>query len=193
MLNILCLSALVCNARAQHLFDMGLKGGIGQDDLSTSYAHSPLFGGHAGVFARVTPPLLPGVQGELLVSTIGTSLQVEDMSLDLRAVAVQVPLFLVLAFGPVEVHAGGHYARYLDHPAIGAGNFTIDGHSVSAGDLNKEGIGLLGGVGFRLGHFYAGARYLHALHDMGTGPILSGVRSRQLQAYIGVGFFKAPK
>jgi hypothetical protein len=59
MLNILCLSALVCNARAQHLFDMGLKGGIGQDDLSTSYAHSPLFGGHAGVFARVPPRCCP--------------------------------------------------------------------------------------------------------------------------------------
>lgn len=104
---------LACCSLSAQLFDLGLKGGINQDDLRTSFNHEPLLGGHAGVFARIKPPILPGVQGELLVSTLGTNVRAEGQELDLRTASLQVPLLLVVALGPVELHAGGYYEKYL--------------------------------------------------------------------------------
>ncbi|MBL7950844.1 MAG: outer membrane beta-barrel protein [Flavobacteriales bacterium] len=179
-------------AQAQ-LFDLGLKGGVNQDDLRSSFQHEPLLGGHAGIFARVKPPVLPGVQGELLVSTLGTNVRAEGQELDLRTASLQAPLFIVMAFGPFELHAGGYYEKYLTKSFTTDSDITFDGNTVRVADLADNGLGLLGGAGLRLGHFYAGARYLYGLEDVGTGPVLDGVRSRQVQAYIGFGFFKPLK
>lgn len=144
-------------AQAQ-LFDLGLKGGINQDDLRTNYSHSALVGGHAGVFARVKPPILPGVQGEVLFTSLGSRVSVEDYRADLRTAAVQVPLFLLLSLGPVEVHAGGYYDRYLTKEFRIDQSIDLGNASLSVNDLADDGYGLLGGAGLRLGHFYAGAR-----------------------------------
>lgn len=179
-------------AQAQ-LFDLGLKGGINQDDLKSKFQHEPLLGGNAGVFARIKPPILPGVQGELLISTLGTNVRAEGQELDLRTASLQAPLFLVMAFGPVELHAGGYYEKYLTKSFTTDLDVLIEGNTVRVADLADDGLGLLGGAGLRLGHFYAGARYLYGLEDVGSGPVLDGVRSRQVQAYIGFGFFKPMK
>ena len=174
------------------LFDLGLKGGLSQDDLRTSYAHEPLIGGHAGLFVRVKPPILPGGQGELLLSSFGSRITVNGVQGDLRSLALQMPLFMVVALGPVELHAGGYYERYLTQELATQFNVDFDDLPVEAGQLHDEGYGLLAGAGLRLGHFYAGVRYNMGMKDLGTGPFLSDVRTRQLQAYLGFGFFKSP-
>ena len=193
MRTLLHLLALLFFIPAQaQLFDIGLKGGVNQDDLRTDFSHDPLLGGHAGVFARVKPPILPGVQGEVLLTTLGSRVSADGYRADLRTAAIQVPIFLVLSLGPVELHAGGYYDRYLTK------DFRIDQQvdfgdaSLSVNDLADDGYGLLGGAGLRLGHFYAGGRYLYGLQDLGNGPVFQGVRSQQVQVYIGFGLFKAP-
>src|SRR6187402_1809275 len=101
---LLCACAvLLCTApalNAQRLFDLGLKGGVNMDDLSTSFSHSAILGGHFGLFARVKPPLLPGLQGEVLVSSLGSSVTFEGYQADVRSVDLQLPLFIVMPFGP---------------------------------------------------------------------------------------------
>lgn len=182
---------LFCAAQAQ-LFDLGIKGGINQDDLRTNDAHQPLWGGHAGLFARVKPPILPGVQGEVLLTSLGSRVTAEGYTADLRTAAVQVPLFAVMAFGPAELHLGGYYDRYLTKSFDVDLDVDFGDATVSENDLADEGYGLLAGAGLRLGHFYGGARYLFGLHDLGNAEVLRGVRSQQLQIYIGLGLFKAP-
>lgn len=186
------LALLLCwsTIQAQQLFDIGFKGGINRDDLRTSFSHEPILGGHAGLFLRVKPPILPGAQAEVLVSTIGTNVRAEGYEIDLRTATLQVPLFLVFALGPVELHGGGYYERFLAERFTTDLDIDVNGSAVRVSDLADNGVGLLGGAGLRLGHFYLGARYLYGLDDVGTGPVLGGVRSRQIQAYVGLGLFK---
>ncbi|HPF89239.1 MAG: outer membrane beta-barrel protein [Flavobacteriales bacterium] len=193
MRTALLLQGLLLFAPSQaQLFDLGVKGGVNQDDLRTNYSHSALVGGHAGVFARVKPPILPGVQGEVLVTSLGSRVSVEGFRADLRTAAVQLPLFMVLSLGPLELHAGAYYDRYLTKEFHIDQSIDLGDASLSVNDLADDGYGLLGGAGLRLGHFYAGARYLHGLQDLGAAELLRGVRSQQVQVYIGFGLFKAP-
>ena len=175
-------------AIGQNLFDIGLKGGLNRDDLTTTYAHDPLLGGNLGVFARVKPPIFPGVQGEVLVSSLGSHVTVEGYDADLRTVSVQLPLFMVLALGPVELYGGGYYERYLTKGFVSDLNVEIEGQTVELADLADDGYGALVGAGVRFGHFYAGARYNMGMKALGSPPFLDDVYSRQIQAYIGVGF-----
>lgn len=185
----LCASLFAVHECSAQLFDLGLKGGVNQDDLQTNYKHDPLLGGHAGIFARVKPPILPGVQGEVLFSTWGARVSSTGYSADLRSASLQVPVFLVFSLGPVELHAGGYYDRYLTKDFSVDFDAVVDDQTIAVDDLANSGYGLLGGLGVRLGHFYAGARYNLGLNDIGTGPILSDIQTRQIQAYIGFGLF----
>lgn len=175
---------------AQRLFDLGLKGGVNMDDLSTTFSHTAIVGGNFGVFARVKPPLLPGLQGEVLLSSVGSSVTSEGQTAELRSVDLQLPLFLIMAFGPAELHAGGYYARHLIKSIDGEEAITINGEKVSLSALNDDSYGILVGAGLRLKQFYAGARYNFGLGSIGTGPYLDDVKNRQAQLYIGWGFFK---
>lgn len=188
----LCCTVGLPGLLCAQLFDLGLKGGLSQDDLRTSYAHEALIGGHAGLFVRVKPPILPGGQGELLLNSFGSRITVNGVEGDLRSLALQVPLFVVFALGPVELHGGGYYERYLTQELATAFDVDLDDLPAEAGQLYEEGYGLLVGGGLRLGHFYAGVRYNMGMQALGTGPLLSDVRTRQLQAYLGFGFFKKP-
>jgi len=172
----------------QNLFDVGLKGGVNLDDLKTQYSHERILGGHFGLFARVKPPILPGVQGELLLTSLGTHARVEGYESDVRTVALQVPLFAVLAIGPVELHGGGYYERYLTKNFINELDFEIEGQPVEIADLADDGFGVLLGAGVRFGHFYAGARYNMGMDALGSPPFLDDLYNRQLQFYLGMGF-----
>lgn len=172
----------------QNLFDVGLKGGVNLDDLTTRYSHEAVLGGNFGLFARVKPPILPGLQGEVLLTSLGTHARVEGYESDVRTAAVQLPLFVVVAIGPVELHGGGYYERYLTKTFINDLDLEIEGQELEIADLADDGFGLLLGAGVRFGHFYAGARYNMGLDALGSPPFLDDVRNRQLQFYVGVGF-----
>lgn len=162
---------------------------MNQDDLQTRFRHDALIGGHTGIFTRMKPPILPGVQAEVLASTWGSRVSSSAYSADLRSLTIQVPVFLVFSLGPVELHAGGFYDRYLTKEFEVDIDAVVDGQTIQGYDFATGGFGLLGGAGVRSGHFYAGARYNLGLNDIGTGPVLSDVQSRQIQAYIGFGLF----
>ncbi len=191
-LALLLATAFGCgDVSAQQLFDFGLKLGVNRDDLMTSYRHEPLIGGNAGLFARVKPPVLPGAQAELLLTSIGSHVTVEGYEADLRGVSLQAPLFIVFGFGPFELHAGGYYQRQLtesfaDNLDI---EIPIEGQDLDLADLREDGYGLLLGAGVHFGHFYAGARYNMDLSPLGGAPFLDDVYGRQIQAYVAFGLF----
>ncbi len=177
-------------AFTQNLFDLGFKGGLNRDDLATDYHHEGLLGGNIGLFARVKAPVFPGIQGEVLLSSLGAHARVEGYEADVRTVSLQVPLFAVLAFGPVELHGGGYYEHYLTKSFITDLDVQIEGQEIELADLADDGFGVLVGAGVRFRHFYAGLRYNMGMTPMGSAPFLDNVYSRQLQAYIGLGLFK---
>ncbi len=190
LLLLVCAFTGPSTVNAQRLFDLGVKGGVNLDDLSSSYNHSSIVGGHFGLFARVKPPILPGVQGELLLSSMGTSTNVAGVDVELRSVDLQVPVFAVFSLGPAELHAGGYYSRHFANTLIHEFDLDIEMPEVGIEELENGTYGVLFGVGLRLKRFYAGARYNHGLQSIGTGPYLGDVQNRQVQVYLGLGFFK---
>lgn len=188
---------LSCGSVHAQLFDLGFKAGASRDDLTTEYAHEGVWGGHVGLFARIKPPVWPGLQGEVLLTSLGSRVTVLGETAELRSLSVQTPLLVVMAFGPVELHAGAYYEYYLTRSI--ATRFDIDLDElqnelpVEAGRLNDDGFGYLLGAGVRFKHFYAGARYNIGATPLGSGPFLDGLYTRQLQAYLGVGLFSATK
>ena len=174
-------------AQGQQLFDFGPKGGLNRDDLATTYHHEPLIGGNFGLFARVKPPILPGAQGEVLLSSFGSHISAEGYQADLRALTLQLPIFIAVGIGPVELHAGGYYERYLTRSLVSDLELEIEGQTVSLSQLAEDGHGLLFGAGVRLGRLHAGARYNMGMTGLGSAPFLDDVFSRQLQFYLGVG------
>ncbi|HEX2617975.1 MAG TPA: porin family protein [Flavobacteriales bacterium] len=183
----LCATAL----QAQRLFDLGPKAGLNNNDLSFGSGASTdqVMGWHAGLFARVKPPLFPGLQGEVLFSTVGTDATVEGNTdhARLRFNYVQLPLFLVFAFGPLELHGGGYFGHALSSSISG---LTTGDTPLLQADPDEDDYGLLGGIGLHVGRFYAGARYLYGLNDIGGSSGLGDVHNRQAQLYIGFGLFK---
>jgi hypothetical protein len=186
-----CLSTFAMQtASAQRLFDLGPKAGISYDDLSLSRSHIAVLGWHAGVFARLKPPLFPGVQGEVLVTSMGSDIQAGDVGgTEVRSVALQLPLFAVFSIGPAEIHLGGYADKLLNTTA---GSYTdADGTVHQRGDLSNGGYGLLLGGGLHLGSFYAGIRYNYGLNDISTGEgFLASAQNRQAQLYVAIGLFK---
>lgn len=187
-------AGLLCTTSVQaQLFDVGLKAGVNRDELSSSFHHEAVAGGHLGVFARVKPPVLPGAQGEVLLTSIGARISADGQIAEARGAALQLPLFAVFAFGPVELHGGGYYERYLSKDLItDVNDVEVDGQQVSVADLADDGFGVLLGAGVHLKHFYAGLRYNHGLDPLGSGPLLGDVYNRQLQVYLGFGFASLP-
>ncbi len=181
----------MCSVNAQGLFDIGLKGGVNMDDLVTSYRHESIIGGHAGIFARVKPPILPGVQGELLLTSIGSNVWVEGYEAEIRSVSARAPLFLIWGLGPAELHAGAYYERYLTEDIVRNFDVPVEDVPVELADLAEDGYGLLFGGGVHLGNFYGGLRYNMGLSSIGSGPFLDDVKNRQWQAYIGLSFIGA--
>jgi hypothetical protein len=195
MILLLLLPALA--VRGQGLFDAGVKGGVSRDNiLFTNVADfKAITGWQAGVFARVKPPLAPGVQAELLLNTLGTDLRPADTLAGEAAIRLrylQLPVFLVFALGPAEVHLGVYASQLL--------NSSIDQPTVMYQEVQQlredEFVnidhGLLGGLGFKFGRVYAGARYLVGLGNMGSGSnhLLGRARSTQAQFYLGYGFVR---
>jgi hypothetical protein len=180
-------------ADAQKLFDVGFKAGINQDDIRILNVadHKPVLGWHAGMFTRVKAPLSPGLQVELLYSTQGTDLRISDSipgETQIRLNYLQLPVFLVFSLGPAELHVGG-YGSYLMNASITQPVTAYDEVMQLRENLfNDMDYGLLGGVGVKLGSFYAGGRYLLGLGTVGEGvALLRDSRNLQAQIYIGIG------
>lgn len=193
ILSLVCAGALVACAtpvHAQRVFDLGFKAGINNNDLSFGHGGSTqqVLGWHGGLFARVKPPLFPGVQGEVLFSTSGADADIDGGgSARLRSTYVQLPAFFIFSMGPLELHAGGYFGHPLSSSISGV---TSGDAPLLQADPDRDDYGLLGGLGLHLGHFYAGARYLYGLNDIGGISDLGDVRNRQAQLYLGFGLFK---
>lgn len=173
-------------AQAQGVFDVGPKAGISSDNLNLDMGHNSVLGWHAGLFARVKPPLFPGLQGEVLLSTVGTNALFEGDEARVRATALRVPLFLLFPLGPVEIHLGGYMDRTLN--SMTEDGVDSEGNTTPSGGFNEGGYGLLGGAGLRLGRLYFGARYNYGLESLGDGPgFLSNASNRQFQFSLGFG------
>ncbi len=174
----------------QKLFDLGPKAGISSNDLSLGSSHTAVVGWQGGLFARIKPPLFPGLQGEVLLSSIGSDIQFNGAAdAHIRSFAVQVPVFIVFAVGPVELHCGGYYDRFLSTSAEGGVN--TEGSANSSGTFSEGDYGLLLGAGLHLDRFYAGARYNYGLKAIGSGDgFLGDASNRQAQAYVAYGLFK---
>jgi hypothetical protein len=177
---------------AAQVFDLGLKGGIGLDDLRTDLPHEAVLGGHGGLFVRYKPDHF-GVQAEFQVNSLGSRVTVERERLELRSISMHLPVLLLLAHGPWELHSGFYFEKYLTMELATEFDVDVSDLPVDAGRLSGSGLGALVGAGVRSGHFYAGLRYNMGLQDIGTGPYLTDVRTRQWQAYLGFGFFAPPK
>jgi len=175
-------------AYGQKLFDLGIKGGVNMDNLSTANGHSALLGGEAGLFARIKPIILPGVQGEVLVSTMGAAVNVEGQHAELRTLSLQLPVFLVFSFGPMDLHLGGYYDVALQKTWDISGSVTDEGEEVTLQEPRSGTYGLLAGAAIRLGHIYMGVRYNYGMQDLASGPYLGDIRNRQTQFYLGWGF-----
>ncbi len=186
-----CIAGIVHHsACAQRIFDLGPKAGISSNDLSLDPGHTAVMGWQGGVFARIKPPLLPGVQAELLLSSMGSDAHFGDATdVHVRSLALQVPIFVVIAFGPVELHAGGYLDRLLATSAEGAMN--IEGGANNSGEFTDGDYGLLVGAGLHLSQFYTGVRYNFGLTAIGSGDgFLGDAKNRQAQAYIAFGLLK---
>lgn len=188
VLLLLLLGLVPFGAGAQgRLFDVGFKAGVSSNDLSfgSGASTSTVLGWHAGVFARVKAPLVPGIQGEALFSTLGSEANSAPGTLNVRLDYVQLPVFLIFALGPLELHAGGYYG----HPLGSSVQGTLEGIDAAILDDPDADYGLVGGLGLHVGRFYAGARYNYGLKDLNTGEG-PDVHNRQAQLYAGIGLFK---
>jgi hypothetical protein len=178
------------SAHAQRLFDLGVKAGVSSDDLQLSGEASTrhVLGFHGGLFARVKPPLFPGVQVEALYSTVGSDAQgPAGENVHIRTNYLQLPAFLIFSLGPLELHAGGYYGHPLSSSVKGV---LEEGVEIDLDDPDAD-YGLLGGAGVRISRFYGGIRYNLGLNDLqGNSPFAQEMRNRQAQAYIGFGLFK---
>ncbi|MEO8589077.1 MAG: hypothetical protein ABI432_06905 [Flavobacteriales bacterium] len=123
---------------AQSLFDFGLKGGANMDDLATSYDHQAVIGGHAGLFVRVKPPVVPGFQGELLLTSLGSTVTIDGQTADVRTLALQIPVFAILSIGPAELHGGAYYEHYLTKDLATELEVPVEGQVVTLDDLNDS-------------------------------------------------------
>ena len=184
-----CAASTQFSAYGQKLFDLGIKGGVNMDNLSTDHSHSGILGGEAGIFARIKPPLLPGVQAEALASTMGVAVNIDGQRADIRAVSLLLPVFMVLSIGPVEFHAGGYYDVPLTKSWDISKTLTEEGNEITLDEPRSGTYGLLAGAAVRAGHLYLGANYNYGMQDLATGPNLSDIRNRQTQFYLGWGFF----
>jgi hypothetical protein len=194
---MMMLILLLCGmqANAQKLFDLGVKAGISRDNMQLDNVadYRAVMGWHAGIFARLKPPLMPGGQMELLFNTMGTDLRIADTiagDARIRLNYLQMPLFLVFSLGPAELHLGG-YASYLMNASITKPASVVgEVQQLRENQYQDMDYGLLGGAGLRLGSFYAGARYTFGLGAVGVSgnSILSNARNMQAQFYIGFGF-----
>jgi hypothetical protein len=188
---LLCFACAACmqlSAYGQKLFDIGIKGGVNLDDLSTDHAHTGVLGGEAGVFARVKPPLLPGAQAEALLSSSGASVTVDGQRAEVRALSLMLPVFILFSIGPLDLQAGAYYDVPLSRTWNISGTLTEEGNAVALDRSRPGTYGLLAGAAVHLGHLYLGARYNYGMQDLATGPYLSDIRERQTQFYLGWGF-----
>lgn len=188
---------IAVSANAQRIFDLGFKAGISRDDITLENVadHTTILGWQAGVFARVKPPLTPGLQAEVLYNNTGSDLRLTDaMASDanIRLQYVQVPLFLVFSLGPAEIHLGAYGSHLLNASITNPLAIHEEYQALRANEFQDTDYGLLGGAGFRAGRIYAGARYLIGLGTIGAADnnILRNARNMQAQFHVGYGLFK---
>lgn len=173
----------------------GIKGGIQQRslDLGSAFKTEPM-GIHGGLYLRIAPPVGMGGQLEVLYTEKNTPVQNGDEVTNIRLNYVEVPLFAVFPFGPLDLQFGGYGSKLLSTDLGGlAQQVADDGVQISTDDLNDSDFGLLGGAALNLGRWQAGIRYTYGLcsvDDSGDFSMTDGDNNRAAQFYLGYALIK---
>jgi len=201
---MLLFAMLVCygSVHAQ-LFQFGLRGGVSSsqikiDDTDTWRVdeEESEFGFHAGVFARIQPPLIGlYVQPELLFSSTGGTVTVEDVSndvenqvLDYNFNRIDIPVMVGWKFGVLRLNVGPTF-NVITKAERKVGPDDV----VSIKDEYKNAtIGYQAGAGLDLGPLLLDLKYEGSLSKYGESISLGGQqfatdhRNNQLILSVGI-------
>ncbi len=177
------------------LVRFGVKGGIQQRtlDLGTAFTTEPM-GIHGGLYLRIAPPVTMGGQVEVLYTEKNTPVENGDEVANVRLSYVEVPLFAVFPFGPLDLQFGGYGSKLLSTDLGGlAQQVTDDGVQLSAEAFKESDYGLLGGIALNLGRWQAGIRYTYGIgsvDDSGDLHMVDGENNRAAQFSVGYALIK---
>ena len=92
----------------------GVKGGIQQRtlDFGSAFSTQPI-GVHGGLYLRIAPPVGMGGQLEVLYTEKNTPVENGDEVANVRLNYLEVPLFAVFPFGPLDLQFGGYGYKLL--------------------------------------------------------------------------------
>jgi hypothetical protein len=174
---------------------VGIKGGLNASNLIASEISDKhgRFGFHAGVYGQLFSSETFAIQPEVNFSTKGNEVTsnfgVIDQETKFNLSYIDVPVLAVFKLGDAaEIHAGAYWA-YL----VGA-NIDTDGDlgdefiSLDRDNFDNWDYGLVGGIGFNLGHIQLGARYNYGLNEIarsqGAKAMLGNAKNSVGQIYV---------
>ena len=177
------------------LVRFGIKGGIQQRSLDPGDAfRTEPMGVHGGLYLRIAPPVLMGGQLEVLYTEKNTPVQNGDEVTNVRLNYVEVPLFAVFPFGPLDIQFGGYGSKLLSTDLGGLAEQVSDGGvQLSSDHFRETDYGLLGGAALNLGRLQAGIRYTYgvlSVDESGGFDMVDGGNNRAAQFYLGYALIK---
>ena len=181
-------------AQSVPLIRFGVKGGIQQRELDfgNAFKTQPI-GIHGGLYLRIAPPVGFGVQLEVLYTQKNTPVGSGDNVTNVRLNYVEVPLFVVMPIGPLDVQLGGYGSKLLSTDLGGLAEQVGEGAQLSADDLNDTDYGVLAGLAANIGRWQLGVRYTYglvAVDESGSFEMANGGNNRAAQFYLGYALIK---
>lgn len=174
---------------------VGIKGGLNVSNLITDDVNDKdaRYGFHVGVYGQLFSTDAFAIQPEVNFSTKGnkvtTNFGIIDQETKFNLSYIDIPVLAVFKLGnAAEIHAGAYWA-YL----VGA-NIDTDGDlgdefvELDRDNFEKWDYGLVGGIGFNLGHLQLGARYNYGLNEIaksrGAEALLGNTKNSVAQIYL---------
>lgn len=173
----------------------GIKGGLNVSNLITDDVNdkNARYGFHAGVYGQLFATDAFAIQPEVNFSTKGnkvtTNFGIIDQETKFNLSYIDIPVLAVFKLGnAAEIHAGAYWA-YLVGANIDTDGDLADGFvDLDRDNFEKWDYGLVGGVGFNLGHFQLGARYNYGLNEIaksrGAEALLGDTKNSVAQIYL---------
>ncbi len=155
----------------------GIKGGFNISNLTSGDVHdrNARPGFHAGVYGQLFASEAFAIQPELNFSTKGNKVTstfgVIDQETKFNLSYLDVPILAVFKLGNVaEIHAGPYWAYLVGANIDTDGDLGDDFQQLDRDNFDDWDYGLVGGIGFNLGHVQLGARYNYGLNEIAETP-----------------------